>query len=148
VCVCVCVCRKRERERERWLCTPSHPRYSWTRPAKSELVGAAQVKLKYLDEKTGVTKNVELEQSPSDLDMSLEHETLLAFVNDPEVSLSHTHTLPPQHPHLLSFSRSLSLACELRHSRVGSCSNDTALARLNVRLHALTRCEQCTRWRR
>ena len=55
----------------------------------------------------------ELEQSPSDLDMSLEHETLLAFVNDPEVSLSHTHTLPPQHPHLLSLSRlrTASFAC-------------------------------------
>ena len=74
------------------------------------------MKLKYLDEKTGVTKNVELEQSPSDLDMSLEHETLLAFVNDPEVSLSHTHTLPPNTPtSSLSLALSLSLAnCVIR----------------------------------
>jgi len=44
-----------------------------------------KVKLKYVDKKTGIAKQVEADQSASDLDMSLENEELLAYVKDEEV---------------------------------------------------------------
>jgi hypothetical protein len=44
-----------------------------------------KVKLIYMDKKTGMAKQVEADQSASDLDMSLENEELLAYVKDEEV---------------------------------------------------------------